>query len=89
MIIKCEICGKEFDARTPHYIHCPECHQWIKLGCTNSPKPSKKIPDGMKKLIADSRSADAAGLSYGEYMARKYDAVVARQRVRKERTATK
>lgn len=32
MIIKCEICGKEFDARTPHYIHCPECHQWIKPG---------------------------------------------------------
>lgn len=85
MIINCEICGKEFEARNPHFIHCLECHQWIKLGCINSPKPSKKLPEGMKKLIADSRSADAAGLSYGEYMARRHDAVAARQRVRRKR----
>lgn len=83
MIIKCEICGKEFEARNPHYIHCPECHQWIKLGCTNSPKPSKKLPEGMKKLLADSRSADALGVSYGQYMGMRAGRVPAKRRRRK------
>lgn len=83
MLRKCDICGKEFDAEKGHFIHCPECYQWILFGCTNSPRPPKKLSDGMKKLLADSRSADALGVSYGQYMGMRAGRVPAKRRRRK------
>lgn len=88
MKTNCEICGREFVARTAQNIRCPECREWERFGYVTGRKQSRKLSDGMKKLLADSRSADAAGLSYGEYMARRHDAVAARQRVRRKRTVT-
>lgn len=71
MKIICKECGEVFAGGRDRVL-CPACLSEVIESETK--KPAKNpTPKANESLIEAIRNADAAGLNYGEYMARKYE----------------
>lgn len=68
MMKTCKICGKEFDSGRADAKTCSdECCKRYKA----YKPPRRHFNTVNAKLIRDNKAAKEAGLTYGEYMARK------------------